>query len=56
MYHDERTHGQAPAQPELEYEYSQDQRQERMRQLANCAIEMFLASRHGLDVSSQRVN
>jgi hypothetical protein len=47
MYSDERTQGLAPAQPVLQYEDSQDQRQERMRQLANIAIDIFLASRPG---------
>jgi hypothetical protein len=44
MYSDERTQGLNLAQP-VQHEDSQDQRQERMRQLANVAIDIFLASR-----------
>lgn len=45
MYSDERTQGLAPAQPLINYEDPQDERRERMRQLANVAIDIFLASR-----------
>ncbi len=45
MYSDERTQGLAKATPILEYEESDDRRHERMRQLANIVIDMFLASR-----------
>jgi len=45
MYSDERNQGPAPVQPVFEYEDSKDHQQERMRQLANVAIDIFLASR-----------
>jgi hypothetical protein len=57
MYSDERSQGLAPEQPVLYYENSQDQRQERMRQLANVFIDMYLKSRPvEQDVSIHWVN